>query len=96
LYNNNIVLGNYKIKIDTIIEYLKISNKLLLLLNENAWDCDAIAKLKKVNNYFNELNRKYHYPKNWNYKDAIDSIKSINVAPLQAPKDLEKETPATN
>jgi hypothetical protein len=45
---------------------------------------------------FDELNRKYHYPKNWNYKDAIDSIKSINVAPLQAPKDLEKETPATN
>ena len=53
-----------------------------------------MAKLKKINNYLNKLNRKYHYPKNWNYKDIINSIKSINIVPLQAPKGLEKETPA--
>ena len=50
-----------------------------------------MAELKKVNNYLNKLNRKYHYPKNWNYKDAIDSIKSINVVPLQTPRGLEKK-----
>ena len=64
LCDNNIVLGNYKIKINTIIEYLKIGKKLLVLLNKNAWDYNAMAELKKVNNYFNKLNRKYHYPEN--------------------------------
>ena len=62
-----------------------------MLLNKNAWDCNTITKLKKVNNYLNKLNRKYYYPENWNYKDAIDSIESINVALLQAPRGLKKE-----
>ena len=38
-----------------------------------------MAKLKKVNNYFSELNRKYYYPEEWGYKDAIDSIENYNV-----------------
>ena len=80
--NNNIILGNYKIKINIIIEYLKIGKKLLVLLNKNAWNYNTITELKKVNNYLNKLNRKYYYPKNWNYKDIIDSIKSINIVPL--------------
>ena len=52
-----------------------------------------MAELKKVNNYLNKLNKKYHYPNNWNYKQAIYKIESNNVVSTQAPKALEKETP---
>ena len=90
------VLGNYEIKINTIIEYLKIGNNSLARLKENTQDRDAMAELKKVNNYFIELNRKYYYPKEWGYKDAIGSIESYNVASSQAPRGPEKETPAAN
>ena len=41
-----------------------------------------MAKLKKVNNYFSKLNRKYYYPKEWGYKDAIDGIENYNIASL--------------
>jgi hypothetical protein len=41
-----------------------------------------MAKLKEVNDYLNELNRKYYYPKEWNCKEVIDKIESINVVSL--------------
>ena len=39
-----------------------------------------MAELKKVNNYFSKLNRKYYYPKEQGYKDAIDGIENYNIA----------------